>query len=42
MENNKGYFGEIGHGLKTLATGMKITWKEYWNLEGVLEGLLHQ
>ena len=30
MENNKGYFGEIGHGLKTLATGMKITWKEYW------------
>ena len=30
MEDNKTYFGEIGHGLKTLATGMKITWKEYF------------
>ena len=23
MEDNKTYFGEIGHGLKTLAIGMK-------------------
>ena len=23
MEDNKTYFGEIGHGLKTLAVGMK-------------------
>ena len=30
MEDNKTYFGEIGHGLKTLATGMKTTWKEYF------------
>ncbi|MBR1428389.1 MAG: 4Fe-4S dicluster domain-containing protein [Prevotella sp.] len=30
MEDNKTYFGEIGHGLKTLATGMKVTWKEYF------------
>ena len=30
MEENKTYFGEIGHGLKTLATGMKVTWKEYF------------
>ena len=30
MEDNKTYFGEIGHGLKTLATGMKITWQEYF------------
>ena len=30
MEENKSYFGEIGHGLKTLATGMKVTWKEYF------------
>ena len=28
MEDNKTYFGEIGHGLKTLAIGMKTTWKE--------------
>ena len=26
MEDNKTYFGEIGHGLKTLAIGMKTTW----------------
>ena len=30
MEENKTYFGEIGHGLKTLAIGMKTTWKEYF------------
>ena len=30
MEENKSYFGEIGHGLKTLAIGMKTTWKEYF------------
>ena len=30
MEDNKTYFGEIGHGLKTLAVGMKTTWKEYF------------
>ena len=30
MEDNKTYFGEIGHGLKTLAIGMKTTWKEYF------------
>ena len=30
MEDNKTYFGEIGHGLKTLATGMKTSWKEYF------------
>ncbi len=29
MEDNKSYFGEIGHGIKTLATGMKVTLKEY-------------
>ena len=28
--NNKSYFGGIAEGLKTLATGMKITWKEYF------------
>ena len=28
--NNKSYFGGIADGLKTLATGMKITWKEYF------------
>ena len=27
---NKTYFGGIAEGLKTLATGMKITWKEYF------------
>ena len=27
---NKSYFGEIGHAAKTLATGMKVTWKEYF------------
>ena len=26
----KGYFEEIGAGLKTLAIGMKTTWKEYF------------
>ena len=30
MEDNKTYFGEIGHGLKTLATGLKVTLKEYF------------
>ena len=30
MEKEQSYFGEIGHGLKTLATGMKVTWKEYF------------
>ncbi len=30
MENKQTYFGEIGHALKTLATGMKITWEEYF------------
>ena len=30
MEDNKTYFGEIGHGMKTLAIGMKTTWKEYF------------
>ena len=30
MEDNKTYFGEIGHGLKTLAVGMKTSWKEYF------------
>ena len=24
------YFGELGHGLKTLAVGMRTSWKEYW------------
>ena len=28
--SNKSYFGGIAEGLKTLATGMKITWKEYF------------
>ena len=28
--SNKSYFGGIADGLKTLATGMKITWKEYF------------
>ena len=30
MEENKGYFEEIGYALKTLATGMGVTWKEYF------------
>ena len=29
--SNKSYFGGIADGLKTLATGMKITWKEYFS-----------
>ena len=29
MENNQSYFGEIASGLKTLATGLKVTFKEY-------------
>lgn len=29
MGNNKSYFSELGHGIKTLATGMKVTLKEY-------------
>ena len=28
--SNKSYFGGIADGLRTLATGMKITWKEYF------------
>ncbi len=28
--NDKTYFGEIGAGLKTLATGLKVTFKEYF------------
>lgn len=30
MRNNQSYFKELGHGLKTLLTGMKVTWKEYF------------
>lgn len=30
MRNNQSYFEELGHGLKTLLTGMKVTWKEYF------------
>ena len=30
MENNQSYFGELGHGIKTLAVGMKTTLKEYF------------
>ena len=30
MEQNKSYFGEIADALKTLATGMKVTLKEYF------------
>lgn len=29
MENNQSYFGGIVSGLKTLATGLKVTFKEY-------------
>lgn len=29
MENNQSYFGGIANGLKTLATGLKVTFKEY-------------
>ena len=28
--SNTSYFGSIAAGLKTLATGMKVTWKEYF------------
>ena len=28
--NKKSYFGEIGAAMKTLAVGMKTTWKEYF------------
>ena len=28
--SNTSYFGSVAAGLKTLATGMKITWKEYF------------
>ena len=30
MEQNKSYFGELLDGVKTLATGMKVTMKEYF------------
>ena len=30
MENNQSYFGELGHGIKTLAVGKKTTLKEYF------------
>ena len=30
MENNQSYFGGIVEGMKTLATGMKVTLKEYF------------
>ncbi|MBR1687612.1 MAG: 4Fe-4S dicluster domain-containing protein [Prevotella sp.] len=30
MENKQTYFGEIGSGIKTLCTGLKITLKEYF------------
>lgn len=30
MEQNKSYFGEIADAVKTLATGMKVTLKEYF------------
>ena len=30
MENNQSYFGDLALGLKTLATGLKVTLKEYF------------
>jgi NADH-quinone oxidoreductase subunit I len=30
MEQNNSYFGELGHAMKTLAVGMKTTWKEFF------------
>ena len=30
MENNKSYFGEVGHAVKTLAVGMKTILREYF------------
>lgn len=30
MENKQSYFGEIISGIKTLCTGLKVTWKEYF------------
>lgn len=30
MKNDKTYFGEVGDAIKTLATGMKVTIKEYF------------
>lgn len=30
MEQNKSYFGELADGMKTLATGLKVTLKEYF------------
>ena len=30
MEQNKTYFGELAAGIKTLATGLKVTLKEYF------------
>ena len=29
-DNKKSYFGEIGAAMKTLAVGMKTTWKVYF------------
>ena len=29
MENNQSYFGSICDGIKSLATGLKVTLKEY-------------
>ena len=28
--SNQSYFGEIGSAMKTLATGLKTTWREYF------------
>ena len=30
LGGKKGYFGELADGIKTLATGMKVTLKEYF------------
>ena len=30
MENNKTYFGEVKDAIKSLITGMGVTWKEYF------------